>query len=95
MTYRVVYGAVREHPRKVIHVVRVIGAPLEVEDIDEIGARMRERALARHGEADAAVVVVQGDTKETLRLFGDSYSVGRVRAAMFNAAIRWTAIDLE
>jgi hypothetical protein len=95
MTYRLVYAAVREHPRKVIHVVRVIGALLEADDIDQIGARMRQHAHDRHGEPDAAVVVVQGETKETLRLFGDSYSVARVRAAMFNAAISWREFDLD
>ena len=95
MAYRLVYGAVREHPRKVIHVVRVVGALLEADDIDQLGAHMRQHALDRHGEPDAAVVVVQGEAKETLRLFGNSYSVTRVRAAMFNAAISWSAIELE
>jgi hypothetical protein len=38
--------------------------------------------------------VVQGDAKDTLRLFGVPYSVNRVRAAMFSAAIRWAPIDL-
>jgi hypothetical protein len=37
-------------------------------------------------------VVVQGEGKETLRLFGIPYSVTRVRAAMFNAAVTWTPI---
>ncbi len=40
-------------------------------------------------------MMVQGDTKETLRLFGIPYSVNRVRAAMFSAAIRWTPIDID
>jgi hypothetical protein len=40
-------------------------------------------------------VVVQGDTRETFRLFGIPYSVGRVRSAMFNAAVNWTPIDLD
>ena len=56
---------------------------------------MRERALAKHGEPDAAVVVVQGDSKETLRLFGEPYAVARVRTAMFNAAIAWREYELE
>jgi hypothetical protein len=50
--------------------------------------------LAHRGEPFAEVVVVQGDSKETLRLFGMPYSVNRVRAAMFNAAIRWITLDL-
>ena len=43
----------------------------------------------------ADVVVVQGGSKETLRLFGDPHSVTRVRAAMFNASVSWTPIELE
>jgi hypothetical protein len=92
MTYKLLYGAVREHPRKVIHVLRLVDELLEPEEADELAERMRERALAR-GEQDAAVV--QGDSKETLRLFGEPYAVARVRTAMFNAAISWRDFDLE
>src|SRR5262245_35110362 len=46
--------------------------------------------LSRHGEQTPAIVVVQGTTRETLRLFGDSYAVALVRAAMFNGAISWS-----
>src|SRR5437764_15425040 len=45
--------------------------------------------------ADAKRSHVQGDTKETLRLFGDSHAVGVVRAALFNAAIAWSALELD
>ena len=45
--------------------------------------------------AKAAVVVVQGDSKETLRLYGEPYAVARVRAAMFNAAIAWQEFALD
>jgi 2-methylcitrate dehydratase PrpD len=38
--------------------------------------------------------VVQGQGKNTLRLFGTPYSVSRVRAAMFNAAVSRTPLDL-
>jgi hypothetical protein len=55
---------------------------------------MRDKIESR-GEFVADVVVVQGNTKETLRLFGMPHSVNRVRAAMFNAAIRWTTIQLD
>jgi hypothetical protein len=41
------------------------------------------------------VVVVKGDSKETLRLHGTPHYVGRVRAAMFNAAINWRPIELD
>ena len=39
-------------------------------------------------------VVVQGDSKETLRLFGEPFAVTRVRTAMFNAALRWRDFEL-
>jgi hypothetical protein len=95
MTYRLVYGAVREHPRKVIHVVRVLDDLLDDEALNEIAEHVRERALTKDGEQDAAVVVVQGDSKETLRLYGEAYAVTRVRAAMFNAALKWRDYVLE
>ncbi len=95
MTYKLAYAAVHEHPRKVIHVVRVLDELLEAEEIDEIADRMRERVFAKQGEADAAVVVVQGGDKETLRLFGEPYAVTRVRTAMFNAAVRWSDFALD
>jgi hypothetical protein len=95
MAYRLVYGTVREHPRKVIHVVRVLDELLEAEEIDDIAEHVRERALTKDGEQDAAVVVVQGDNKETLRLFGEPYAITRVRAAMFNAAIHWRSMTLD
>ena len=56
---------------------------------------MRERTLTKNGEQNAAVVMVQGDTKETLRLFGEPYAVTRVRAAMFNAALKWREFELD
>ena len=48
---------------------------------------MRAHTLAKHGEQEAAIVVVRGDTKEPF--FGEPYAVARVRAAMFNATIRF------
>lgn len=87
------YATVRETPRQVIYAVRVHDAILELPEIDDIAARMRER-LAHRGELNADVVVVQGQGKETLRLFGTPYSVSRVRAAMFNAAVSWTPLEL-
>ena len=79
------YARLRETPRSAIHVVRVRGEILEAGDIDAIAERMREKVEAR-GEIATDVVVVQGDRKETLRLY--------VRSAMFNAALSWTPIEL-
>ena len=87
---RLSYGTVRESQRQVIHALRVHDAVLELHESDDLATRMRER-LAHRGEPLAEVVIVQGDTKETLRLYGAPYSVNRVRAAMFSAAIRWGA----
>jgi hypothetical protein len=88
------YGTVRESQRRAIFVVRVEDALLEPMEIDQVADQMREK-LASRGELTADVVVVQGDGRETLRLYGNPYSVGLVRAAMFNAAVSWTPIDLE
>jgi hypothetical protein len=93
-SHRLSFGTVRESRRQVIYAVRVHDAILELHEIDDVAARMRER-LAHRGEPSAEVVVVQGDGKETLRLFGSPYSTNRVRNAMFSAAIRWTPLELE
>jgi len=88
------YATVRESRRRAIHVVRVEDYILEEPEIAELAERMRERLQSR-GELTAEVVVVQGYSKETLRYFGDSYAVARVRAALFNAAVSWSPIVLE
>ena len=95
METKLVHATVRDGPRKVIHAVRVLGDPLELAEINDIAGRMREHLLAKHGEQFAAVVVVQGKSKETLRLFGEPYAVARVRTAMFHAAVNWRSIDLN
>jgi hypothetical protein len=95
MTYKLVYAAVREHPRKIIHVLRVRGELLDEDEIEELSERMREYALSKHGEQAPTVVIVQGDSKETLRLFGEAFAVTRVRTAMFNAALRWRDFALR
>ena len=88
------YAKVQGSPRDTIYAVRVQGERLELDEIDQLAARMRAKIEAR-GDFSADVVVVQGDSKETLALFGIPYSVARVRAAMFNAAIRWMPIELD
>jgi hypothetical protein len=95
MSHRLTHGTVLDTKRRVIHVIRVTDAVLPPEEIDDIAARMRERALSRYGDQAADVVVVQGDTKETLRLSGDPHCVRRVRTAMFNAALTWSPIELD
>jgi hypothetical protein len=87
-------GVVRETPRQVIYAIRVHDLILDLHEVEDVTARMRE-FLAHRGESSADVVMVQGDAKDTLRLFGMPYSVNRVRAAMFSAEIRWTPIDLD
>jgi len=86
MAVQLTHGTLRESRWRAIHVVRVNGEILDAMEIEEIADSMRAR-LAHRGEPTAEVVVVQGDTKETLRLYGDPYSISRVRAALFNAAV--------
>jgi hypothetical protein len=95
MNYKLAYATVREQPRKVIHVLRVLDELLDEWEIGELADEMRERVLAKQGEHDAALVMVQGDSKETLRLSGEPYAVNRVRTAMFNAAVRWRPFVLD
>ena len=95
MTYKLVYGTVLDRPRQVIHVVRVVDDILDFTEIDDIAEKMRNRALSRHGEQAANVVIVQGSRKETLRLFGDSRAITLVRVALFNAAVRWSPLTLD
>jgi hypothetical protein len=94
MSLRLTYGVVRDAPRRVIHAVRVHDEILDTPEIADLAERMRER-LASRGETLADVVVIQGGAKETLRLFGEGYSVGRVRAALFNAAVSWSPLELD
>ena len=95
MTRQLAYGTVRDHPRKVIHVVRVLDEILDYPEIDHVAEQMRIHITSRHGEQTPNIVIVQGDSKETLRLFGESHAVTRVRAALFNAAVSWSPLQLE
>jgi hypothetical protein len=88
------YGMVRETRRTAIYAVRVKDEVLDDADVNDIAERMRDKLMWR-GEHATDIVVVQGDSKETLRLHGSPYSVNRVRTAMFNAAIVWTPIELD
>jgi hypothetical protein len=80
VTHQLVHATVVDGPRKIIHAVRVVDEMLELPEINEIVAKMRGRMLSKHGEQFADVVVIQGNSKETLGLFGDPHAVSRVRA---------------
>ena len=94
MARKLVQGAVSDRSRHVIHVVRVLDEILDFSEIEEIAAKMRARILARQGEQNPNVVVIQGDTKETLRLFGEAHAVTLVRTELFNAAVAWSPLEL-
>jgi hypothetical protein len=89
-----VYAAVRDTRRTAIYAIRVKDDAIDPIEAGEIAELMREKMLAR-GESAADVVVVEGEAKETLGLHDAPHAVARVRAAMFNAAIRWTPIALD
>jgi hypothetical protein len=95
MTRKLLQGIVSDRRRRGIHVVRVLDNILDLPEINEIGDRMSAHVLAKHGDQTPNVVVVQGDTKETLRLFGESHAVKVVREALFNAAIAWSPLELD
>jgi hypothetical protein len=86
---------VRDHPRKVIHIVRVLDDLLDYPEIDHLAEQMRTHIRSRYGEQTPDIVIVQGDSKETLRLFGEPHAVTRVRAALFHAAVRWSPMQLD
>jgi hypothetical protein len=95
MMYTLEYGKVVFQERKIIHVLRSIGNELAIWEVQEIGKKMEDRLLSRHGEQAPAVVIVQERTDKTPRLFGDPYAVSRVRDAMFvSSSIKWSSIDL-
>ena len=93
MTARFSYGTVRESQRRVIFVVRIEDALLDLLEMEDVAERMRKKLAAR-GEHAADVVVTQGTTKETFRIYGNSFSVTKVRAALFNAAVSWSPLEL-
>jgi hypothetical protein len=94
MAYKLAYAVVRDSPRKVIYAVRVPDDIIGYPEIHDIVERMRERMLSKFGDQSAHVVLIAGNTRETLRLFGEPYPVSRVRTAMFHAALSFSPIDL-
>jgi hypothetical protein len=89
------YAIVVERQRKAIHVVRLLDRLVEPDEADELAAEAREYLLAKRGEQDADVVVMQGSTKDDFRLFGISSSTARVRTALFHAALSWSPLNLD
>jgi hypothetical protein len=69
MSHRLTFGAVRDTKRQAIYVLRVHDDILDFAEVDQLSAKMNDW-LSHRGEPSADVVVVQGDRKETLRLFG-------------------------
>jgi len=95
MMRQLAYATVRDHRRKVIHVVRVLDDLLDYPEIDHLAEQMCGHVRSRHGEQIPDIVIVQGDSKETLRLFGEPHAVTRVRAALFHAAVHWSPLQLD
>lgn len=92
MARNYVYGTVRDSRRSAIYAIRVQDDIIDAVEAEQIADLMREKLQSR---GEMAADVVQGHTKETLRLYGAPYSVNRVRAAMFNAAVSWQPIELD
>jgi hypothetical protein len=89
-----VFGTVRDTRRNAIYVIRVKDDTIDPIEADEIAELSRDKIQLR-GEYAAGVVVVEGEGKETLRLYRAPHAVTRVRAAMFNATIRWRPTELD
>jgi hypothetical protein len=49
MTHKLVYRTVFDHPREVIHVVRVVDAIPEFPEIDDIIEKLRAHILSKYG----------------------------------------------
>ena len=75
--------------------LRILDGLPDYPEIDDVAERMRGHVASRVDEQTPNVVIVQGDSKETLRLFGESHAVTRVRAALFHAAVRWSPLQLD
>jgi hypothetical protein len=95
MTLKLLHGTVRDGPRQVIHVVRVVDKILEFPEVDDVMEKMRAHVLSKSGEQDPNIVIVYGDRRETLRLVGETHAVTRVRAALFNVAVTFSPLRLE
>jgi hypothetical protein len=88
------YGVVRDRSRHGIHVVRVLDEILDSSQIADIPESTRARIFAKRGEYMPNVVVIQGDAKETLHVFGEAHAVRVVHEALFNTAVNWSPLEL-
>ena len=97
MTYKLKYGVVSDpdSPRKVIYALRVPYDITEYREIHDIAEKMRERMLSKFGDQVANIVVIVGNARETLRLYGEPHATSRVRTAMFHASLLFSPIDLD
>lgn len=46
MPHKLAYAAVHEHPRKIIHVLRVVDELLDADEVDDLAERMRSQGTA-------------------------------------------------
>ena len=88
------YGAVRATQRSAVFALRVVDDLIDAQEAADLAEAMREW-VHRRGLSATDVVIVHGDSKDSLALFGDPHSVRLVREAMFNAAIRWAPLQLD
>jgi hypothetical protein len=100
MMPQLAYGTVRDHPRKVIHVVRVLDGPLDYPEIDHLAEEMRVHVRSRHGEQSPDIVIVQGDKQGNAALVRraacghpGSRRVISCRRALVAVAARLTALE--
>ena len=95
MTFKLLHGVVLDHPGRPIHVVRVVDKILEFPEVDDIADKMRVHILSKSGEQDPNIVIVHGNSIETMRLVGETHAVTRVRAALFNVAVSFSPLTLD
>jgi len=93
MTYRISYGSLPDKGWRSIYVVKIEGELLDDGQVAYLSEDMRGYLLSR-GEPTAEIVVLQGLSRETLKLSGENYAVRQVREALFHAQISWTPISL-
>ena len=69
-------------------------AALLVEAVDQGEEKVTDR-LGEFAAGRASQGLLPVSVRQTLALFGEPYPVSRVRMALFNAALRFTPLDLD